>query len=603
MSVTDGNNNSHHQLTCTDTSPNIPKAGKLKPVGDRVETCLQEEARPRTPPVIRKFRSSNQPEPGAIRVHQGKANDPDVASTLVHGINTKSSLSARSLLNPPPKTLFQQRLQELSEAVFASSQKGPLGRSHDQSAGLPTWCNDKNTYGVKTVRGVDLREIINPPKTAEELEREAQEGHNAYIRSHNAYFVGERIDRKYNWSDYSKDGRFGIITPHFNDGRNLGKTLHWLGETQKFYNANDVWKRSGNREKMAQQLGKTINMRGKTLNIPPDHTFGSFLPPDEFGVGETIHSTKPGHYVRGRDQLRGLVSAVQHRLKKVNFHNFPSLLEAFRHYDKKGKGMIDKEDLQAVCDQFQLGVSGQVLDDLIDYCDMDKDGLINFLEFANFLNWKDKMPIKSREQRILTNERQTSSAPANTERRPSSESADPEERLVSQALIKPEDLEPIEPGSSLKTLRTLRRPRAVQDQFMTSSSLIGPVSDNFTSNSRTFGIPSVRSDLPAPRLKRVSDKTSYGAATARDLLHPSVHALQGVHEEHFFCPRTKQEIAEIFRNVGVNISEEVFEEAWKLASMRHPAGESSCLFLDLSSWSGDKKVVQLLMENKRSGDC
>lgn len=79
-------------------------------------------------------------------------------------------------------------------------------------------------------------------------------------------------------------------------------------------------------------------------------------------------------------------------------------------------------------------------------------------------------------------ERQTSSAPANTERRRSSESADPEERPVSQALIKPEDLEPIEPGSSLKTLRTLRRPRAVQDQFMTSSSLIGPVSDNFTSS-------------------------------------------------------------------------------------------------------------------------
>lgn len=33
------------------------------------------------------------------------------------------------------------------------------------------------------------------------------------------------------------------------------------------------------------------------------------------------------------------------------------------------------------------------------------------------------------------------------------------------------------------------------------------------------------------------------------------------------------QIAEIFRNVGVNISEEVFEEAWKLASMRQPAGE------------------------------
>lgn len=65
--------------------------------------------------------------------------------------------------------------------------------------------------------------------------------------------------------------------------------------------------------------------------------------------------------------------------------------------------MIDKEDLQAVCRQFQLDVSGPVLDDLMDYCDTDKDGLISFLEFSNFLNWKDKMPINSREQRILTN--------------------------------------------------------------------------------------------------------------------------------------------------------------------------------------------------------
>lgn len=59
--------------------------------------------------------------------------------------------------------------------------------------------------------------------------------------------------------------------------------------------------------------------------------------------------------------------------------------------------MIDKADLQAVCHQFQLDVSRPVLDDLMDYCDTDKDGLINFLEFANFLNWKDKMPINSQE--------------------------------------------------------------------------------------------------------------------------------------------------------------------------------------------------------------
>ena len=43
--------------------------------------------------------------------------------------------------------------------------------------------------------GLDVREIINPSKTAEELEREAEVGHEAYIRSHNAYFVGKKNEK------------------------------------------------------------------------------------------------------------------------------------------------------------------------------------------------------------------------------------------------------------------------------------------------------------------------------------------------------------------------------------------------------------------------
>ncbi|XP_068426465.1 EF-hand domain-containing family member B [Clinocottus analis] len=558
-----------HQLRCTNCCPDIPPAGKVVPSGDRAKCCFQEVARPVTPPGVRRFRNSIQPEPGAIRVHQGKANDPNVASTLVHGVNTKSVLTVRSLLNPPQKTLYQEKLQELKESVYASSQKA-LGRSHDQHVGLPTYNNDTTTFGVKTVKGLDIRELINPSKTVEELEREAQEGHEIYLRSHNAYFVGERVDRKYDWSHFSKDGSFGLVTPHHNDGRNLGKTLRWLGETQKFCNPNPVWKRSGTKEKMAAQLGKPTKLRVNTLNFPPGHTFGKPLPLDEFGVGDLI-STEPGEYVRGQHCQHSLVHAVRHHLKKVNFHLFPSLLQAFRNYDKAGKGRIDKEDLQEVCRQFQLDLSQPVLEDLMDYCDTDKDGLINFLEFANFLNWKDKMPINSREQCIMTTGLEPSTAPDNTEGKPQSESA---QLPASQALIKPEDLEPITLGSSLKTTRTLRRPMIASDLFITSSSLIGSVSDPPTSNVRTYGIPSVRSDLPAPRIKKVSDRNNYGdTPTAADLLHPSVYALLGVHEKHFFCPRSKKEITDIFRNVCVDVSEETFEEAWKLASMKHPAGE------------------------------
>ncbi|KAM3614455.1 uncharacterized protein V6R79_014618 [Siganus canaliculatus] len=553
-------------------SPDIPRAGKLKPIGDRAKSCLQHDTRPPTPPTVRKFHRSIHPEPGAVRVHQARTDDPDVASTLVHGVSTKTSLAAASLINPPQKTCLQQKLEELRESVYTSRRKAPLGRAYDQHAGLPTWINDKFTFGVKTVKGLGVHEILSPSKTAEELQRESEEGREADIHNHNSFFVGMQKDRKYDWQCCSKDSTFGISIPRFTDGRDVAKSLQWLGESKKFYNPQPVWKRSGSFQKNAP-LAKTNNERRKSLTFLPDHTFGILLPPDEFGVGDLIHSTEAGQYTRGKDCQRGLVSAVLHHLKRVNFCNFPSLLQAFKFYDKKGKGTIDKEDLQAACRHFQLRVSGPVLDHLMDLCDQDKDGLINFLEFANYLNWKDKMPINTQEQRILTNDHQTHAVSANTEGKASSESV---QISASQALVKPEDLEPVKAGfKSLKTVRMLRRPRAAPDHFVTSSSLITADGDRpVTSNSCTYGIPSVRSDLPAPRIKRVSDTTNYGdVSTAGDLLHPPVYVVHGADKELYFSPRTKKEIAEIVRNIGVDISEETFEEAWTLASVKHPTGE------------------------------
>ncbi|XP_028327171.1 EF-hand domain-containing family member B [Gouania willdenowi] len=562
-------------MNMTDISSNIPTAGKLKPPGDSVQTCFQEMPSPLTPPRVRKFRDSLRPGPGAVRVQVGKADDPDVASSLVHGMVTKSSLTGESLLNPPRRTLLQQKLEELSESVYASRRKAPLGRSADQRTDPPSWSDEKTTFGVKTVRGEDVWGLLRPSKTAEELEEEAQKEHQAYIRSHNAYFVGERVDRKYDWTHRSKDSSFGIHTPHYNDGRNLCKTLQWLGDTRKFYKPRTNWKRSGDQERMAALLGKVNSRKEKKdrlLHLPPDHTFGVAAPSEEFGVGEIIHRSEARCYVRGRDEQQSLVNAARHGLMKANFNHFPSLLKAFQHYDKKGKGSIDREDLRAACRHFQVHVSESVLDDLMEYCDVDQDGQINFLEFANFLNWKDKMPISKREQCLLTNEPLRSPPTAETEIPPLSAS---EHLPPLHTLVKPGDLEPINPGSKLKTIRMLRRLKSAPDHFKTSSSLIGAGNDGPASpNGRFFGIPSVRFDLPVPRIKRVGDNTNYGdTPTAADLLRPSVRALQGVHEEHFFCPRSKRQMEEIFRNIGVNVSEETFEEAWSLASDKHPNGD------------------------------
>lgn len=66
-----------------------------------------------------------------------------------------------------------------------------------------------------------------------------------------------------------------------------------------------------------------------------------------------------------------------------------------------GKGLVSTDDVQRVCDEFGLDVSRNTLDGLMEFCDVDNNGIVDFVEFSNYLTWKEKLPIKPREQHIL----------------------------------------------------------------------------------------------------------------------------------------------------------------------------------------------------------
>jgi len=55
------------------------------------------------------------------------------------------------------------------------------------------------------------------------------------------------------------------------------------------------------------------------------------------------------------------------------------------------KGVISRKDLYETCRQFNIPISSEHLTQLFDYCDVNKDGWIDYVEFANFLNWKNPM--------------------------------------------------------------------------------------------------------------------------------------------------------------------------------------------------------------------
>ncbi|EMP41954.1 EF-hand domain-containing family member B [Chelonia mydas] len=256
------------------------------------------------------------------------------------------------------------------------------------------------------------------------------------------------------------------------------------------------------------------------------------------GVGDLLHNKVPSEFLRGKDRERAVFTAIRQNLKKANYHNFGTLLEAFRHYDKNGDGRIDKEELRKSCFQLNIDLDEELLDALFDYCDLDKDGLIDYLEFVNFLNWKDKMSVEEFEKNIITKgKKPDGSEPFLPE--------DAEIKTNDGSLLKDEDLVPKEPGTSEKTPKTLTRPtdRVFADYRTTSSQYNATVGGLPATCYPLYGVPTIRSDIPAPRIRRISDRTNYGdEANAYALLCPSVFSEKGVYERDFFKARSKAEV-------------------------------------------------------------
>ncbi|XP_037985473.1 EF-hand domain-containing family member B isoform X1 [Motacilla alba alba] len=551
--------------TLPDGTPELPNAGKLSSAGSTVASCLKETPRPVTPTAVRKFRNTTDPAPGAKIIFYGSADDPDVASHLTHGIKSTSEFTVASLISPVAKSEFQEKIQDMKEAIYSSNREAPLGKSHDQSLKLPEGLDIINTtFGMKVFQDLTAGELVNPPKTFEEVDKEAREGHDLYVLSHEDYYVGESVNRRYN-SHFDKSFVYGMETPHYEDGRNTAKTLNWVLDLDSKRAPHLVSKRSEDfKEKYQPLVGKVFDPIAETMNVPPDHTFGLVVPPDEYDVHDLLHVRVPCEFLRGKDRERVILIAVRESLKKANYRNFDVLLEALRHFDKSGDGMMHKDKLRKIFFQLNVNLDDELLESLFDCCDLDKDGLINYQDFANFLNWKDKMGVKEFEEKIMTKGKKLDAyLPKDTKKE--------DERLPEQ-----EDLELKEPESSEKMPKPLTRSAdRVYTNYQTSSSQYNAVVGGVpTSCYPLCGVPSIRSDIPAPRVRRLSDTTNYGdQGSSFSLLFPSVFSQKGVYEKHLLKKRPKAEIKQVLHNMGMNASDERFEEIWKQVCTKHEIKE------------------------------
>lgn len=524
-----------------DYFPEVPTAGKVFENYGSVPECIQAYNPDKldSPAITKRYRATYNPAAGEMTVHYGKAGDKEeeLAKRMTHGVKSNvNPATVKDAVNPDPRTLFAQNVKDKNESIYLSSKTKPLGQIPNQSPNLPEGTNIyESTYGKVMEKTEWAGELVNPPKSSKEVQKESKVGKELYVKSHASWDPGEQMNRKYDWSRWDPADRFGEPTPSNERGVHMKAAMYWQAQ-RRMDNGAIVDEKilDDHREKYTDQLGQTRDPIKDTMNVAPDHTFGVIVKPDGYGVDDLLHGRVPKHYLRGKDRERALMAAVRSNLKNANFNRFDDIAAAFINYDKEGTGKLGVDAMRKMCADYDIPIEDVVLENMFDYCDKDQSGFIDYAEFANFLNWQSNNQVSSNGQK------EHYEGTGDTPRRI--------ENQIDKAL------------GNYKTSAS---------QVNAAVGKVPPQEDY-----RTYGVPSIRIDRPAPRYKSVSDRTNYGdEADAWGLVTPSVFTNSGVYEEDLFKSRSPDEIKTIFASIGEQFEDEFFFEVWNHAASLHPKGE------------------------------
>jgi hypothetical protein len=102
-----------------------------------------------------------------------------------------------------------------------------------------------------------------------------------------------------------------------------------------------------------------------------------------------------------------------------------------------------------------------------------------------------------------------------------------------------------------------------QQPDMDLGKAVAPGWRNDTTTSRTFGCPTIRSDIVAPKKRSVGDNNNYGDDTnAYALLHPAQYAGMGVEDKDFLEAREQRELQTLFGNAGMKLEDGDFTQVY-----------------------------------------
>lgn len=104
-------------------------------------------------------------------------------------------------------------------------------------------------------------------------------------------------------------------------------------------------------------------------------------------------------------------------------------------------------------------------------------------------------------------------------------------------------------------------------------------------DSRVFGVPTIRDDIKKSHLKSVADPYNYGdEPAANQLLYPQAWLRKGLSREDFLCPRSRDDIRELFEAAGVALKASKTEAIYTRAAVMTGAAVSLSSFIEAYNW-------------------
>ena len=90
---------------------------------------------------------------------------------------------------------------------------------------------------------------------------------------------------------------------------------------------------------------------------------------------------------------------------------------------------------------------------------------------------------------------------------------------------------------------------------------------------RVYGVPSIRSDVRPPGVRKLDDRQNYGDEKgAWELLNPSPYHPIGVTEDDFLTPLPKTELASVVAGAGISLGSADFDSIYAAAASLDPNG-------------------------------